>query len=103
MTISRQPNNVPGLYLYQVSVTPGERQIEVDLQSPEVYVDISNCDPQAPENRCNTLPSLHFIAEEPLPNEMIINIQAISAPRPSTAKVMNAPSPCRPQVSQVLR
>lgn len=65
----------PGLYLYQVSVTPGEREIEVDLQAPEVYVDISDCDPQAPENRCNTMPSLHFVAEEPLPNETIINIQ----------------------------
>ena len=65
----------PGLYLYQVSVTPGEREIEVDLQPAEVFIDITNCDPQAPDNRCNTLPSLHFVAQEPLPNETIINIQ----------------------------
>jgi len=72
----------PGLYLYQVSVTPGEREIEVDLQAPEVFIDITNCDPLAPENRCNTLPSLHFIAEEPLPNETIINIQGYIGAEP---------------------
>ncbi len=69
------PEHCPGLYLHLVSVTPGERQIEVDLLPPQVYVDIVNCDPQPPENRCETMPYLHLIGEEPLPNEHIINIQ----------------------------
>jgi len=64
-----------GLYLHLANVTPSEREIEVDLLPPEVYVDIAGCDPQPPENRCDTLPSLHLMAEEPLPNENIINIQ----------------------------
>lgn len=65
----------PGLYLHLANVTPGEREIEVDLLPPEVHVDIADCNPQPPENRCDTLPSLHLTAEEPLPNESIINIQ----------------------------
>ncbi|MDY6873000.1 MAG: hypothetical protein SVR81_03385 [Chloroflexota bacterium] len=64
----------PGLYLHQASVTPGEREIEVALLPPEVYVDIADCNPQPPENRCETLPSLHLTGEEPLPNEDIISI-----------------------------
>jgi hypothetical protein len=65
----------PGLYLHLANVTPGEREIEVDLMPPSVYVDITDCDPTPPENRCNALPSLHLIGKEPLPNEQIINIQ----------------------------
>lgn len=65
----------PGLYLHLASVTPSEREIEVELMPPEVFVDIADCNPQPPENRCETLPSLHLIGEEPLPNESIINIQ----------------------------
>ncbi len=72
----------PGLYLYQVSVTPGSREIEVDLLPPEVYVDIADCNPQPPENRCETLPSLHLVGEEPLPNESIINIQGYIGSEP---------------------
>ena len=72
----------PGLYLYQVSVTPGEREIEVELQAPQVIIDIANCDPQPPENRCNTLPSLQFSGMEPLPNEHIINIQGYIGSEP---------------------
>jgi hypothetical protein len=65
----------PGLYLHLASITPGEREIEVTLLPPEVFIDIAECDPQPPENRCNTQPKLHLVAEEPLPNEHIISIQ----------------------------
>lgn len=65
----------PGLYLHLASVTPGEREIEVTLLPPEVFIDIAECDPQPPQNRCETLPKLHLMAVEPLPNEHIIAIQ----------------------------
>jgi hypothetical protein len=65
----------PGLYLHLASVTPGEREIEVTLLPPEVFIDIADCDPQPPENRCETQPRLHLMAVEPLPNEHIISIQ----------------------------
>jgi len=70
-----EQSQCPGLYLHLTNVTPGEREIEVDLLPPQVFVDITNCNPQPPENRCESLPTLHLIAEEPLPNESIINIQ----------------------------
>jgi hypothetical protein len=76
----------PGLYLHLASVTPGEREIEVDLMPPSVFVDIANCSPTPPENRCNTLPSLHLLAEEPLPNEQIINIQGYIGNQPFTCE-----------------
>lgn len=65
----------PGMYLHLASVTPGERDIEITLLPPEVFIDIADCDPQPPQNRCETLPRLHLMAEEPLPNEQIISIQ----------------------------
>ena len=67
----------PGLYFHLASTTPGEREIEVDLLPPEVFIDIAGCTLQPPENRCNALPELHLIAEEPLPNETIINLSLI--------------------------
>lgn len=75
-----------GFYLHLVSVTPGERQIEIDLMPPEVFVDIANCNPQPPDNRCETLPSLRFTAIEPLPNEQIINIQGYIGAEPFSCK-----------------
>ena len=75
-------SDCPGLYLHLANVTPGEREIEVSLMPPSVYVDIANCNPQAPENRCETLPSLYLMGEEPLPNEQIISIQGYIGSEP---------------------
>jgi hypothetical protein len=76
----------PGLYLHLANVTSGEREIEVALMPASVYIDIADCNPQPPENRCETLPSLHLIAEEPLPNEQIINIQGYIGTEPFTCE-----------------
>ena len=65
----------PGFYLHFVSTTPGEREIEVELLPPVVFIDIADCELQAPENRCDP-PRHHLMAEEPLPNEQIIRIQS---------------------------
>ncbi len=72
----------PGLYFHLAAVTPGERQIEVKLLPPEVFVDITGCEPVPPDNRCSVLPQLHFMGEEPLPNEEIINIQGYVGSEP---------------------
>ena len=40
-----------------------------------MWVSIANCNPEQPDQRCTTLPGLLFTAEEPLPNESIINMQ----------------------------
>ena len=72
----------PGFYLHLASVTSGERQIEVTLMPPEVFLDISGCEPQPPGNQCDAQPILHLTAVEPLPNEEIINIQGFIGPQP---------------------
>lgn len=64
-----------GLYLHLANKTLNTRTIEVKLPKPEVLVSISGCNPQPPQNRCETLPYLHLEAEEPLPNEQVIRIQ----------------------------
>ncbi len=70
-------NQCPGFYLQPIGSSNGERQIEIELPLPSVWISIANCNPQpgAADPRCTTLPSLKFIAEEPLPNESIISIQ----------------------------
>ena len=72
---SSNAHQCPGYYLHLSSVTPGVREIEVELLPAEIFIDIADCDPIPPENRCETMPRLHLIAEEPLPNEYIIRIQ----------------------------
>jgi hypothetical protein len=65
----------PGFYLLEMGSKPGERQIEIELPLPTVWVTLTNCNPVPPDNRCTTLPSLLLTGEEPLPNEVIISIQ----------------------------
>ena len=72
----------PGLYFHLANITPGEREVEVQLLPPKVFVDIAGCSPQPPENRCEIIPELLFIGEEPLPNEQIINIQGYIGSEP---------------------
>ena len=72
----------PGFYLHLASITLGERQIEVDLLPPEVFIEVAGCTLTPPENRCSTVPELQFIGIEPLPNESIINIQGYIGSEP---------------------
>ena len=64
----------PGFYLLEIASEPGEREIEVELPEPNVWISIANCNPQLPENRCTSQPSLLLTGEEPLPNELIVGI-----------------------------
>jgi hypothetical protein len=68
------PNGCSGLYLYFIGSASAEKEIEVDLPPAQVYVSISDCNPTPPENLCPEIPSLHFVGEEPLPNEQITAI-----------------------------
>lgn len=73
-------NECPGLYLHPhpKGTTTGEREIEVELPTPKVWVTLEGCEnEQQPGNRCSTIPSLVFTGEEPLPNEVIISIQGV--------------------------
>ena len=64
-----------GLYLHLISSTPQEQIVEVDLPTAEAWINLTGCTPIPPENRCENLPNLLFIGEEPLPNESITQIQ----------------------------
>ncbi|MFM8322538.1 MAG: hypothetical protein ACKOC5_16630 [Chloroflexota bacterium] len=66
-----------GLYMYFVSQAPKERQITVDLPTPVVWVTLSGCDPQPPENLCPQMPNLVLSAEEPLPEHRILAVQGV--------------------------
>ncbi len=64
-----------GLYLHLISATPREKIVKVDLPTAEAWINLTGCTPIPPENRCETLPNLLFVGEEPLPNETITQIQ----------------------------
>lgn len=67
----------PGVYLLQGESRSEERQIEVELPKPQVYLTIENCNPLPGDVRCTSRPNLLLTGEEPLPNEAIISIQGV--------------------------
>jgi len=64
-----------GLYLHLISETPAEQIVLIDLPVPEAWINLTGCTPIPPDNRCEILPNLLIIGEEPLPNEHITQIQ----------------------------
>jgi hypothetical protein len=89
-------NQCPGFYLQQLESTDATRDIEIELPLPDVLVSIANCNPQPPNNRCTTLPSLEFTAQEPLPNETIISVQGNVAGEPFTCMGNTCTVPLKP-------
>jgi hypothetical protein len=72
----------PGLYLYQAGWGEGQREVEVDLPLPTVWLTLEGCTPEPPRNACSEQPRLVFTGEEPLPNEEIIRINGDFAGTP---------------------
>lgn len=75
-----------GLYLHFIGSAPAERTLQVELPKPRVWITLSNCDPVPLENRCQNLPFMEFIAEEPLPNEFILGIVGTIDGEPFTCR-----------------
>lgn len=65
----------PGLYFVPIGSEPAQREVEIILPVPSVWVEVVGCNPRPGDRRCTTLPSLLLRGEEPLPNESIISIQ----------------------------
>lgn len=65
----------PGLYMNYFQSYPSQREVEVELPLPSVWLTLADCETTTPQNTCRDLPSLQFIGEEPLANEAIIRIQ----------------------------
>lgn len=63
-----------GLYLFLAGQQPAERTIVVELPPASVSLTLSGCTLHPPANRCDQLPELLFLGEEPLPNEQITAI-----------------------------
>ncbi|NJN44141.1 MAG: hypothetical protein HC806_05040, partial [Anaerolineae bacterium] len=67
-------NTCPGLYLFLADIQPGQRKVVIDLPIPTMWLTLSGCTPTPPQNLCDRIPSLVFLAEEPLPNEVITTV-----------------------------
>jgi hypothetical protein len=67
----------PGLYAYFAGFNPGKITTVVELPTPIVWIDISGCSLNPPENFCSQQPKLVFTAEEPLPDYEIEAIHVV--------------------------
>lgn len=90
----------PGLYLHQVSVGEAQREIEVTLDLPTVWLDISNCNAEGTSNRCTTPPNLVLNAVEPLPNEVIVSIHGLLGDQPFSCEGGRCEVPLQPTGQQ---
>jgi hypothetical protein len=92
-----------GMYLFPFSSFPASKQVEVELPLPSLWVSITDCSPQPPGNRCDTLPNLLLTGEEPLPNELIISIQGFIDGDPFICNGASCAIPLRPTGQQGIR
>ena len=85
-----------GLYLHLAGQEPREKVLELELPVPEAWVSINNCQPLQNGFSCSELPWLTIVADEPLPNESIINIQGTVNRNPFHCKDKRCDVPLRP-------
>lgn len=67
----------PGIYSHFNGSFPAQRDVQVKLPMPRVWLNVENCNPDPVQNRCTTVPNLVLEGEEPLPNEAVIRINGI--------------------------
>lgn len=75
---STSVSSCPGLYLHLANTQELEKTILVSLPQPRVWIKLDGCTPTYPSNRCENIPSLLLMGEEPLPNESITAIHALA-------------------------
>ena len=83
----------PGVYLHRVNQERVQKEVKIELPAPEGWVSLEGCQPEPPDNRCSSIPSLVISAKEPLPNESIMRIQGAfgSEPFPCTGETCVLP------------
>ncbi|MBS1250693.1 MAG: hypothetical protein MAG431_02288 [Chloroflexi bacterium] len=67
--------NCSGVYLHLIGSTPREKEVTVELPIPEASVSLEGCHTSQTENLCSKVPVLRIVAQDPLPNEHITQIQ----------------------------
>jgi hypothetical protein len=92
----RSTKNCEGLYLHLNTVTPKTKEVVVELPPPTVWINLEGCTPTPPENRCEKIPGLLLMGEEPLPNEKITSIQGMYAADPFYCEGASCTLPLRP-------
>ncbi len=92
--------NCEGLYLLQVASETKEKTVLVDLPTPEAWLTVEGCTPTPNNNRCAELPYLIILAEEPLPNEHITQIQGTYNDIPIVCEGNTCEVPLRPTLAE---
>jgi hypothetical protein len=67
----------PGLYAYFAGFNPGKITTVLNLPTPSVWLDLTGCSLNPPENFCPQQPNLIFKGEEPLPDYEIEAIHVV--------------------------
>ena len=64
-----------GMYLFLAGFEKKEKDIQIELPTANVWIDVKDCISIRSSDICVDIPSLVISAEEPLPNEVISRIQ----------------------------
>ncbi len=72
---SNQSEVCSGMYLFLAGSQKTIQEIEIELPTPRVWIDLKDCISVRGTELCAEIPSLIIVSDEPLPNESIKKIQ----------------------------
>lgn len=90
--VSGDTENCSGVYLSLIGSTPKEKEVTVELPVPEARVSMEGCSSTETANLCSEIPHLRITAQDPLPNEHIVQIQG---------RLNNIPFMCQGQTCEI--
>ena len=72
---TNQYESCSGVYLFPSGSELTQKEIVIELPTPRVWIGLTECITVEETELCEEVPSLDLVAEEPLPNESITQIQ----------------------------